>query len=103
MSDYQIYDFIKDVNFHIKKKVPIDLEKKSNIFKKYLFSLKIFYLTDKINKKYPIFEENFFIFVLNHTVHVAKKIEGNDLKFDYIEILEGLKVIRKMKLKKLYQ
>lgn len=103
MSDYQIYDFIKDVNFHIQKKTPIDLDKKSNIFKKYLFNLKIFHLTDKINSSHPIFEEKYFIFVLNSTTHVAKKIEGDELKFDYVEILEGLKIIRKLKLKKLFQ
>jgi hypothetical protein len=103
MSEYQIYDFIKDVDFHIDKKTPINLHKKSNIFKEYFFSLKIFHLTDKINKNHPIFEETYFIFILNKTAHIAKKLDSEELKFDYVEIIEGLKHIRKMKLKKLYQ
>lgn len=103
MSTYQSYDFLKDINFHIKNKNPIDLSTKSDIFKNYLFKLKIFHFTDKIKRGHPIFNEDYFLFVLTHTVYVAKKIENDPLKFDYIEILDGLRTIRKMKLKKLFQ
>lgn len=103
MTTYQIYDFIKDINFHIDKKNPIDLATKSEAFKTYLFKLKIFTLSDKIKRSHPIFNENYFIFVLYNVVYVAKKIENEPLKFDYVEVLYCLKVIRKMKLKKLFE
>lgn len=104
MSTYQTYDFIKDVNFHIQNKTPIDLSSKSEIFKIYLFKLKMFQLTDRIKKDHPLFKEKYFLFVLSNTLHIAKKIDNNDdtFKFDYIEILDGLRTIRKMKLKKLF-
>jgi len=102
MSTYQIYDFIKDIDFHIKKKTPINLEKKSKIFKSYLFELKMFHFTNKIEKTHPVFNQDYFLFILNNVAHVAKKIDGEELKFDYVEILDGLKTIRKLKLKKLF-
>ena len=105
MSTYQIYDFVKDINFHIKNKNPINLGTKSLIFKTYLFKLKIFYFTDRIKKDHPIFKEDYFLFMLNNTVYVAKRMGKNPeaLNFDYVEVLNGLKTIRKMKLKKLFE
>ena len=103
MSTYQSYDFVKDINFHIKNKNPIDLKTKSEIFKLFLFKLKSFQLKDRIKKDHPIFQETYFLFVLFNTVYVAKKIDNETLKFDYVEILNGIRIIRKMKLKKLYQ
>lgn len=103
MSNYQIYDFIKDVNFHINKKNPINLTTKSEAFKNYFFKLKIFQLTDKINRSHPLFNEDYFVIVLYSTVYVAKKLENEPLKFDYVEVLDCLKIIRKMKLKKLFE
>ena len=103
MSTYQTYDFVKDINFHIKNKNPIDLKTKSEIFKLFLFKLKSFQLKDRIKKDHPIFQETYFLFVLFNTVYVAKKIDNETLKFDYVEILNGIRIIRKMKLKKLYQ
>lgn len=100
-STYQIYDFIKDINFHIKNKNPIDLKTKSEIFKTFLFKLKTFQFADKIKRDHPLFREDYFIFILYNVVYVAKKIENDPLKFDYIEVLNGLRAIRKMKLKKL--
>lgn len=100
-STYQIYDFIKDINFHINNKNPIDLDDKSEIFKSFLFKLKIFQLTDKIKKDHPLFQEDYFIFILYGVVYVAKKLDVEFTKFDYVEILNGLKVIRRMKLKKI--
>lgn len=102
MTTYQAYDFIKDINFHIRNKNPIDLKSKSEIFKAYLFKLKIFQLPEKIKKDHPLFNEDYFLFILYNTVFVAKKLDDESLKFDYIEVLNGLKVIRKMKLKKLF-
>ena len=102
MSTYQIYDFIKDINFHIRNKNPIDLKSKSEIFKTFLFKLKTFQLPEKIKKDHPLFNEDYFLFVLYNSVFVAKKLDNESLKFDYIEVLNGLKVIRKMKLKKLF-
>ena len=103
MSTYQPYDFIKDVNFHIINKNPIDLKSKSEIFKTYLFKLKTFQLPDKIKKDHPLFEEEYFLFILYNNVFVAKRIGNESLLFDYVEVLNGLKVIRKMKLKKLFK
>lgn len=103
MSTYQTYDFIKDINFHIKNKNPIDLKTKSEVFKIFLFKLKLFQLTDKIKRDHPLFNEKYFIFILYNVVYVAKKIENEPLKFDYVEVLNGLKTIRKMKLKKIFQ
>ena len=68
-----------------------------------LFKLKSFQLKDRIKKDHPIFQETYFLFVLFNTVYVAKKIDNETLKFDYVEILNGIRIIRKMKLKKLYQ
>lgn len=103
MSTYQIYDFIKDINFHIKNKNPIDLKTKSKRFNFFIFQLKIFQLTDKIKKSHPLFKEKYFLFILFNTVYVAKKIENEPLKFDYVELINGLKIIRKIKLKKIFQ
>ena len=103
MSTYQTYDFIKDVNFHIKNKNPIDLKSKSDIFKLFLFKLKLFQLPNRIKKDHPLFNEEYFLFILYNTVYVAKKLDNEPLTFDYIEILNGIKIIRQMKLKKLFQ
>lgn len=66
----------------------------------------MFCFRDRIKKDHPIFKEEYFLFMLNSNVYVAKKIEDKNLpeslKFDYVEILNGLKIIRKMKLKKLF-
>lgn len=102
MSTYQIYDFVKDVNYHIKNKKSIDLKTKSDIFKSFLFKLKMFQLTDKIKRGHPLFNEDYFLFILYNTVYVAKKLDNETPKFDYIEVIDGLRVIRKMKLKKLF-
>ena len=103
MSTYQIYDFIKDINFHIKNKNPIDLKSKSQIFKAFLFKLKFFQLNGRIKKDHPIFDEDYFLFNLYNTVYIAKKIDNDTLKFDYVEVIDGLKTIRRLKLKKLFQ
>lgn len=103
MSTYQTYDFVKDINFHIKQKNPIDLKTKSEVFKQYLFKLKLFQLNEKIKRSHPLFDEEYFLFILHNNVFIARKIENDPLKFDYIEIINGLRIIRKMKLKKLFQ
>jgi len=103
VSTYQIYDFIRDINFHINNKNPINLNSKSQIFKVFLFKLKLFHFNNRIKKDHPIFKESYFLFVLNNVVYVAKKLDGEQLKFDYVEIINGLRVIRKMKLKKLFK
>lgn len=103
MTTYQTYDFVKDVNFHIKNKNPIDLKTKSEIFKLFLFKLPLFQLTERIKRNHPLFKEEYFLFILYNTVFVARKIENEPLTFDYVEIINGLKTIRKMKLKKLFQ
>jgi hypothetical protein len=103
MSTYQTYDFVKDVNFHIKNKNPIDLKNKSEIFKSYLFKMPLFQLNDRIKRNHPLFKEEYFLFILFNTVYIAKKIENEPLTFDYVEIINGLKIIRKMKLKKLFK
>ena len=102
-SSYQIYDFIKDINFHIINKNPIDLKSKSEIFKIFLFKLKNFQLPERIKKDHPLFNEDYFIFILYNSVFVAKKLDNESLKFDYVEIIDGIKIIRKMKLKKLFK
>jgi len=99
-SNYQSYDFLKDLDVHILNMIPIDLEDKSEIFKKYLFKLKLFQLNERIKKTHPIFDENYFLFTKSNFVYVAKKI--SEAKFDYVEILSGVKIIRKMKLKKIF-
>lgn len=102
---YQIYDFKKEVDIHINKKVKISLPDKSISFKKYLFNLKLFQLDKKIPKNHDIFNENYFLFINNHVLYVAKRIESNvllDDKFDYIEIKNGIKIIRKLKLKNIF-
>jgi hypothetical protein len=103
MSTYQIYDFIKDIDLHIKNKNPINLNNKSEIFKKFLFQMRLFQLTDKIKRSHPLFKEDYFLFILHNIVYIAKKIENDPLKFDYVELINGLKIIRKIKLKKIYQ
>lgn len=103
MSTYQTYDFIKDVNFHIKNKNPINLNSKSEIFKTFLFKLKLFQLPERIKKDHPLFDEDYFLFILYNVVYVAKKLDNDPLTFDYVEIINGIKIIRKMKLKKLFQ
>lgn len=97
---YQLYDFKVDMNTHINKKVPILLKDKSSIFKSYLFKLKIFQL-NKRTIKIQLFEQEYFLFIKSNVVFLAKKLD--DEKFDYIEIKDGLKFIRKMKLKKIFK
>lgn len=101
MSTYQSYDFVKDINFHLSKQVPIDLSSKSEIFKLYLFRLKLFQLNERIKENHPLFEENYFLFSRFNKVFVAKRLD-NEI-FQNIEILNGIKIIRKIKLKKLYK
>ena len=101
MSTYQSYDFVKDVNFHLSKNLPINLSTKSDIFKIYLFKLKMFQLNERIKENHPLFEENYFLFSRFNKVFIAKKLEND--QFHHIEILDGIKTIRKMKLKKLYK
>lgn len=100
MSEYQSYDFIKDLDAHIRNKIPIDLNEKSEIFKTYLFKLKLFQLNDRIKKDHPIFDETYFLFTKSNVVYVAKRMDVD--KFDYIEIPYAIKLIRKMKLKKIF-
>lgn len=101
MSTYQAYDFVKDINFHFINRTPIDLSNKSEIFKQYLFRLKIFQLNQRIKMNHPMFKEDYFIYLLYNKVYAAKKL--NDNNFQDVEIINGLKIIRKMKLKKLFQ
>lgn len=101
-STYQIYDFIKDVDFHISKKTPIVLSLKSEAFKFFLFNLKMFSITNKIKKNDPIFNEKYFIFIKYGIVYIAKRLTIDDLLFDYVEIKDGLKIIRYMKMKKIF-
>lgn len=103
MSTYQSYDFIKDIEFHINNKNPINLKNKSEIFKQYLFSLKIFQLSDRIKNNDPIFNELYCIFVLQNNVFVSKKIQTDPLKFDYVEITNGIVFIRRLKMKKIFK
>jgi hypothetical protein len=100
MSTYQSYDFVKDINYNFSRQLPLNLSSKSEIFKQYLFKLKIFQLNNKINKDHPLFQEEFFIFTMFNKVYLAKKLSLES--FDHIEILNGIKIIRKMKLKKLF-
>jgi len=102
MSTYQIYDFLKDINFHIKNKTEINLNDKSDIFKMYLFELKLFQLANKLKKSHPVFKQEYFLFILENVLYVAKRIDSEQLKFDYIEVIDGIRIIRKMKLIKLY-
>ena len=102
MSSYQSYDFIKDIDTHINNKISIDLSTKSDIFKAYLFKLKLFQLNNRIKKDHPIFDETYFLFTKYNLVYVAKRMIGDTLKFDYIEIINAMKIIRKMKLKKIF-
>ena len=101
MSTYQSYDFVKDINFHFSKFVPINLTNKSEIFKQYLFKLKLFQLNERITKTHPLFEEEFFLFIRFNRVYIAKKLD--DETFQQMEVLNGIRIIRKMKLKKLFQ
>ena len=103
MSTYQLYDFVKDINFHIKNQTPVDLTTKSEIFKTYLFKLKLFQLNSRIKKNHPLFQEDYFLFIKFTKVYVARKIDNDVAMFDYAEILNGIKIIRKMKLKKLFK
>ena len=103
MSTYQIYDFIKDINFHIKNNNPITLKNKSQIFVSFLFKLKIFTLPNRIKRDHPLFNEDYFLFTMYNAVYVAKKNSNDPFKFDYVEIIDGIRIIRKLKLKKLFQ
>lgn len=98
---YQSYDFKKEIDTHIDRKIPINLEEKSSNFRTYLFKLKMFQLEGRISKSHEIFEEDYFIFIKSNAVFIAKKI-GQE-KFDYIEISDGLKFIRRLKLKQLFK
>ena len=101
---YQIYDFKKDIDFHIDRKIQIDLKTKSEAFKTFLFKLKHFHITNKIKESHPVFKEDYFLCTLyGDRVYVAKKISnpGDSFKFDSIEVLDGLRIIRKLKLQKI--
>jgi hypothetical protein len=100
MSTYQSYDFVKDINYNFSRQLPLNLNSKSEIFKQYLFKLKIFQLNNKITKDHQLFQEEYFIFVMFNKVYLAKKLSSES--FDHIEILNGIRIIRKMKLKKLF-
>jgi hypothetical protein len=102
MYSYQSYDFKKDIDFHIDRNAPIYLDDKSDIFKVFLFKLKIFQLNDKIKNNHPMFNEEYFLFIMGNKVNVAKKMKG-ELNFDHIEIINGIKIIRKMKLMRLFK
>lgn len=97
---YQPYDFKQEVDMHIDKKIPIELKDKSKSFANYLFMLPIFHLNVRITKSHKLFEEDYFMFIKSNIVFVAKKI-GKE-KFDYIEIFDGLKFIRKLKLDQIF-
>jgi hypothetical protein len=100
---YQIYDFKKDIDFHIDKKIQIDLKTKSEAFKTFLFKLKHFNIINKIKESHPVFKEDYFLCTLyGDRVYVAKKINNSNepFKFDSIEVLNGLREIRKLKLRK---
>jgi len=99
--NYQSYDFKQDLDMHIDKKIPIELKSKSSLFIEYLFKLKIFQLDSKIKKSHGLFEEYYFIFIKSNIVFVAKKI--GEERFDHIEIHDGLKIIRKLKLKQIFK
>lgn len=98
---YQSYDFKKEIDTHIDKKIPIELKDKSEIFKNYLFKLPIYQLDKKITKSHKIFEEDYFMIIKFSMVFVAKKI--GEEKFDHIEIIDGLKFIRKLKLNQIFK
>ena len=99
--NYQIYDFKKEIDKHIIKNIPIILEDKSEAFQNLLFKLKQFTLNKRITKGHAMFNEDYFIFIKSSVAYVAKKI--SEEKFDYIEIKNGLRYIRKLKLKKLFK
>lgn len=97
---YQIFDFKSDVDLHINKNIPINLSNKSNNFKKFLFNLKLFYFNNNtIKMSNSVFSERYFLFFRNHKLYVAK---NKNNKFDYVEIENGIKIIRKMKLRKIF-
>lgn len=98
---YQIYDFKKEIDLHLRKRIPIVIEEKSESFKNILFRLKFFQLNQKITKSHELFREEYFLFHKNSIVYVAKKIA--DEKFDYIEIKDGLRHLRLLKLKKIFK
>lgn len=100
LSSYQIYDFKKDIDYHISFNIPINLDFKNDIFKDLLFKLKIFDVGDKIKIDHPMFNEEYFIFILGCKTCVAKKLNG-DYNFDHIEIKNGLNHIRRIKLENL--
>jgi len=105
-STYQIYDFVKDINYHVDNKIPIDLKNKSEIFKNYLFKLKHYHFTNKIKRNHPLFKQDYFLYTLYGQVFVAKRFKNNPnspLKFDSVEILKGLKIIRRLKLEKIFK
>jgi len=73
-SSYQTYDFMKDVDYHIKTQTPIDLKDKSEIFKTYLFKLKLYQLNKRIKKNDPMFDELYCLVLKDTKAYVAKKI-----------------------------
>lgn len=119
-SSYQTYDFMKDVDYHIKTQTPIDLKDKSEIFKTYLFKLKLYQLNKRIKKNDPMFDELYCLVLKDTKAYVAKKIvnttasiklpknmlsiilDDNPPKFQYVEILDAIKIIRKRKLNKIF-
>jgi len=102
MSTYQIYDFIKDIDIHIKNKQSIDISSKSEAFKNFLFRMKIFQIKNKIKKNHPLFQEKYFLLVMYSVLYVAKKSDFDEFKFEHIEVVGGVKMLRYRKLKKLF-
>jgi hypothetical protein len=98
---YQTYDFKKEVDTHIDKKILIELKSKSAAFKNYLSKLKIFQLDERITKSHDLFQEVYFIFIKSSAVFVAKQI--GEERFDHIEVVGGLKFVRKLKLNKIFK
>ena len=65
----------------------------------FLFKLKHFQFTDKIKESHPVFNENYFICTIYTKVYVGKRIDN---KFKSVEILNGLRIIRKIKLQNIW-
>jgi hypothetical protein len=98
---YQLYDFKQELDIHIDKKIPITLKDKNSTFIKYLFKLNIFKLDKRITKSHELFQEDYFLFIKSNIIFIAKKI--GEERFDNIEVLDGLKTLRKLKLKQLFK
>jgi len=98
---YQLFDFKEEIDMHISKMVPIIIKDKSESFKKYFYRLPIYQLDAKISKSHNIFKEKYFIYIRSNKVFISKKI-NKDL-FDYVEIVDGIKIVRMLKLKQIFK